>query len=105
MARFNTDVYATSNVKPSCFSSRPAARASSMPFSLRSTSVHPVNRFSLFHALSPCLSNTTRFMFVSFEVYGVRCTVYGLVALGLSHGTPSTVNPSAVFSSSGVAHA
>src|SRR5207247_7825597 len=35
--------------------------ASSTPLGLRSTSVHPVNRFSLFHVLSPCRNNTIVF--------------------------------------------
>src|SRR5438128_11410615 len=60
MARLRTDVYATSKEKPSA-SCRPAARASSMPVGLRSTSVHPVNRFSLFHVLSPWRNNTSVF--------------------------------------------
>src|SRR4026209_328678 len=33
--------------------------ASSRPFSLRSTSVQSVNRFSLFQVLSPCLKRTS----------------------------------------------
>src|SRR3954468_7015452 len=39
--------------------SRPASAASCRPRSVRSTSVHPVNRFSLFHVLSPWRSRTT----------------------------------------------
>ena len=42
----------------------PALTASSFPVSLNSTSVHPVNRFNLFHSLSPCLTNTN-FIFSS----------------------------------------
>ena len=37
---------------------RPGAPLSSSPCGVRSTSVHPVNRFSRFQVLSPCLSNT-----------------------------------------------
>src|SRR5262245_25189411 len=59
MARVRTDVYATSNSKPSFLRSRPASRASSRPRSVRSTSVHPVKRFSLFHVLSPWRSSTS----------------------------------------------
>src|SRR5262249_38211795 len=39
----------------------PAALASSTPFGLRTTSVHPVNRISLFQVLSPWRSNTSVF--------------------------------------------
>src|SRR5688572_25629523 len=53
IARLSTDVYASSKVKPSALSSFPAACASSLPFSERSTSFQPVKRFSLFHSLSP----------------------------------------------------
>src|SRR5262245_1666275 len=59
MARRRTDVKATSNVSPASFISRPASRASASPLSDRSTSVQPVNRFSLFHSLSPWRSSTT----------------------------------------------
>src|SRR5215204_3089450 len=58
IARFRTDVYASSNVKPSALRSLPAACASSFPFSERSTSFQPVKRFSLFHSLSPCRIKT-----------------------------------------------
>src|SRR5687767_677785 len=59
MARLSTEVYATSKTKPSCFSSCAARAASSRPRSERSTSVHPVNRFSLFQVLSPWRSRTS----------------------------------------------
>ena len=60
IARFSTEVYARSNVNPSAFSSSAAVFASCLPLSLRSTSTHPVNRFSRFQSLSPCRSSTTR---------------------------------------------
>ena len=41
-----------------------AVIASATPFSLKSTSVHPVNRFSLFHTLSPWRSKTIFFITV-----------------------------------------
>src|SRR6185436_13026013 len=47
---------------PPSFSSRPASFASFRPFSDRSTSVQPVNRFSLFHVLSPWRSRTILYM-------------------------------------------
>src|SRR3954453_4218576 len=59
MARVSSDVYATSNAYPPSFSNCPAAFASERPVSDRSTSVQPVKRFSLFHVLSPCRSNTS----------------------------------------------
>ena len=40
----------------------PAARASSTPLAVRSTSVQPVKRFSWFHVLSPWRSSTSLFM-------------------------------------------
>ena len=40
----------------------PAARASSTPLSVKSTSVQPVNRFSLFQVDSPWRSNTILYM-------------------------------------------
>jgi magnesium-transporting ATPase (P-type) len=48
---------------PCSFSIRPACVASSRPFSERSTSVQPVNRFSLFQMLSPWRSRTTLYIF------------------------------------------
>src|SRR5690606_10024107 len=65
MARVRTDVNDTSKVKPPSSSRRPAVRASSSPRSLRSTSVHPVNRFSRFHVDSPWRSNTSVYMVFS----------------------------------------
>src|ERR1041385_2357010 len=61
IARFSTEVKATSNMYASRRRMRPASRASITPFSLSPTSVHPVNRFSLFQVLSPCLNNTSFF--------------------------------------------
>ena len=52
-ARFKTEVKARSKAQPSFFRSCPAALASWTPFSDSGTSVQPVKRFSLFHALSP----------------------------------------------------
>ena len=63
IARFRTEVNAKSNWKPSCLRSRPASFASASPFSDKSTSVHPVNLFSLFHVLSPW-RKSTNFIFV-----------------------------------------
>ena len=57
------------------FPSRPASFASSVPFSVRSTSVHPVKRFSKFHSLSPCRSKTS----VCFILYGLRSDFIWLV--------------------------
>jgi hypothetical protein len=54
MARFRTEVYAARNVYPPSLRSSAARRASSLPRGERSTSVQPVNRFSLFQRLSPC---------------------------------------------------
>lgn len=48
-----------SNLYPFCARVLPAFRASSTPFGFRGTSVHPVNLFSLFQVLSPCLKKTT----------------------------------------------
>src|SRR5688572_13115668 len=62
MARFRTDVWATSNSYFSAAIRRPASAASSRPLSLRSTSFHPVKRFSLFQVLSPWRSRTSRYM-------------------------------------------
>src|SRR3954464_6069631 len=62
IARFSTEVKATSKTNPASPSRRPASRASSTPRSVRSTSVQPVNRFSLFHVLSPWRSRTTLYM-------------------------------------------
>src|SRR5512139_1756282 len=62
MARFSTEVYAMSKTYPSRLSSSPAAWASRRPFSVRSTSVQPVNRLSRFHWLSPWRSSTSLYM-------------------------------------------
>src|SRR4051812_7067143 len=59
MARRRTEVKARSNVSPASFIRRPASCASLTPFSERSTSFQPVNRFSLFHSLSPWRTRTT----------------------------------------------
>src|SRR5450756_67070 len=64
MARLRTEMYARSKVNPLSFRSLPAPCASTIPFSDRSTSVQPVNRFSLFHVLSPCRSNTILYMYL-----------------------------------------
>src|SRR6185369_8161837 len=44
---------------PVAFNSRPACRASSPPWSDRSTSVQPVNRMATFHTLWPWRSRTS----------------------------------------------
>src|SRR5208337_1493187 len=59
IARFNTEVKAMSKVYPCSLSRRPASLASCLPLSDRSTSVQPVNRFSLFQTLSLWRSRTT----------------------------------------------
>ena len=66
VARFRTEVYTRSNSNPSSFNSCPEDLASAFPFSVRPTSVHPVNRFSRFHRLSPCLNNTNLYIISSF---------------------------------------
>jgi hypothetical protein len=47
------------------------------------TSVHPVNLFSLFQMLSPCLRNTTLYFWVRREVY---CVGEGVFDEGGEHG-------------------
>src|SRR3954449_13543656 len=59
MARRRTDVWTTSGSSPASRNSSPPRTASARPFSLRSTSTQPVNRFLAFHSLSPCLSSTS----------------------------------------------
>ena len=59
MARFSTEVYATSNSYPPSRRSRPASRASRSPSGERSTSVQPVKRFSRFQVLWPCRKSTS----------------------------------------------
>src|SRR6267154_6405306 len=53
MARFSTEVNATSTPTACASNSRPACAASARPLSARSTSVQPVNRFSTFQLLWP----------------------------------------------------
>ena len=53
-----TDVYATSNSKPSALRSLPASLPSFSPCSVKLTSCQPVKRFSLFQILSPWRSKT-----------------------------------------------
>src|SRR5712691_10354004 len=60
----STDVKATSNLRPWALSFRPAVRASAIPPSERSTSRQPVNRFFLFHSLSPWRTSTRRWSVV-----------------------------------------
>jgi hypothetical protein len=62
IARFNTDVNATSKVKPSSLSRRPAACASFIPRSLSGTSTQPVKRLSRFHWLWPWRKSTSLVM-------------------------------------------
>src|SRR5215217_42902 len=64
-ARLSTDVKATSNFRPCAFSLRPAARASATPPSERSMSRQPVNRFFLFHSLSPWRTSTGRWSVIA----------------------------------------
>ena len=59
MARFKTEVKATSNVYSPSRRASAASCASRIPRSDRSTSVQPVKRFSRFHVLWPCLTNTS----------------------------------------------
>src|SRR5207302_2296923 len=72
MARFSTETWATSNLKPRSLSSRPPRRASSRPLSDRSTSTQPVNRFSRFQTLSPWRKSTS--------VYGTPVLLVGRCA-------------------------
>jgi bisphosphoglycerate-dependent phosphoglycerate mutase family 1 len=67
--RFRTEVYTRSNSNPSSFNSCPEDLASAFPLSVRPTSVHPVNRFSRFHRLSPCLSKTSLIVFIKLLYY------------------------------------
>ena len=60
IARRSEDVYTTSKKTPSARSSFPASRASTMPFSDRSTSIQPVNRLARFHSLCPWRRITSR---------------------------------------------
>src|SRR5512140_764368 len=60
-----------SNTKPASVMRRPASRASSRPLSDRSTSVHPVNRFSLFQVLSPWRNRTTLYMAIQLPKRGL----------------------------------
>src|SRR5258705_1762410 len=62
MARFNTEVYAQSKTKPASLSTSPARFASSTPRRVRSTSVQPVKRFSMFQTDSPWRNRTTLYM-------------------------------------------
>ena len=65
VARFRTEVYTRSNSNPSSFNSCPEDLASAFPLSVRPTSVHPVNRFSKFHLLSPWRSRTSLTVFIN----------------------------------------
>ena len=60
IARFSTEVKAWPNSNPCARSNTPAARASSRPCAVRSTSVQPVKRFSRFQALWPWRTKTSR---------------------------------------------
>ncbi len=52
-ARLSAEVKPMSKAMPWALSLRPAARASAIPTSVRTTSFHPVNRFFRFHSLWP----------------------------------------------------
>ena len=54
-----------SNSKCSFFSNSPEDFASVSPFFVKFISVHPVKRFSWFHWLSPCRSNTSLLLIIS----------------------------------------
>ena len=56
-ARLKTDVNAAVGRKPSRLKILPAFSASAIPASDKPTSVQPVNRFSRFHSLWPCLKS------------------------------------------------
>ena len=58
IARFNTEVNTTSGSSRALISSRAAARASSYPRGVRSTSTQPVKRFSRFQMLWPWRTST-----------------------------------------------
>lgn len=64
MDLFNTEENPTSKLYPSFLSISPAFLASSAPFSDKSISDQPVNLFSLFHMLSPCLNKTIFFILI-----------------------------------------
>src|SRR5712691_5223124 len=59
MARSKSDSCTTAGRRPASFMRRPASCASFTPRSLSGTSVHPVNRFSRFHVLSPWRRRTS----------------------------------------------
>src|SRR5258706_974297 len=59
MARFSTEVYAQSKTKPASVRTSPARLASSTPRCVRSTSVQPGKRFSMFQTDSPWRTRTT----------------------------------------------
>jgi len=59
IARFNTLVYATSNVYPPSFNNLPPCDASTNPFSFKDASAHPVKMFRSFHVDSPCRTRTS----------------------------------------------
>jgi hypothetical protein len=59
IARFNTLVYATSNVYPPSFNNLPPWDASCRPFSFNDASAQPVNMFKSFHVDSPCRTRTS----------------------------------------------
>mmetsp|Transcript_98127 Transcript_98127/g.194300 ORF Transcript_98127/g.194300 Transcript_98127/m.194300 type:complete len:263 (-) Transcript_98127:51-839(-) len=84
IARFCSDVKASSTVMLASRMSLPALAASAAPFSVTSTSTQPVNRFSRFHCDSPCLNNTS------------VCTPFSSSAmsraLGACRKTPATMS-------------
>jgi len=59
IARFNTLVYATSNVYPPSFNNLPPSAASPNPLVFNEASAHPVKMFKSFHSDSPCRTRTS----------------------------------------------
>jgi len=100
MARLSTDVKATSKTYPSLARILPPWWASSMPFAVSPTSVHPVNRFSWFQVLSPWRIRTSFFMDRSFRREGERAGGFGgrPAARGSLHGiyTPFVLRRSTI---------
>jgi hypothetical protein len=59
-----------SNLYPCSFNTLPPAIASSTPLSDNGTSVQPVNKFNLFHSLSPWRTKTSLYVaFLNIYIY------------------------------------
>src|SRR4029453_14905925 len=77
--------------KSDFFSDRPPSRASFSPCSDSSTSVQPVNRFSLFQMLSPWRSRTSLYMAV--RAFRTQKGRLHLFFCGLLRAAPNRVSP------------